>query len=62
MRITKVLCRQNLGWHSKMKWRTQKHRNIQNERAVDNLRAFGLPVVDPIEELVAKQRKIPDLP
>lgn len=61
MRITKVLFRQNLGWHSKMKWRTQKHRIIQNERAVDNLRAFGLPVVDPVEELVAEP-KILDLP
>lgn len=38
-----------------------KHRTIQNEWAVDNLRAFGLPVNDPVEELVAEP-KIPDLP
>lgn len=61
MRITKVLFRQHLGWHSKMKWRTQKHRNIQNERAVDNLRALGLSVADPVEELVAEP-KISDIP
>lgn len=61
MRITKVLFRQNLGWHAKMKWRVQKHRNIQNERAADNLRAFGLPVIDPIDEII-REPKITEIP
>lgn len=61
MRLTKVLFRQNLGWHAKMKWRTQKHRNIQNEGAADNLRALGLQVMDPLEELIPN-RKISELP
>lgn len=61
MRLTKVLFRQHLGWHTKMKWRTQKRRTIPDERAVAHLKEIGLPVIDPYEEFVAEP-KIPDLP
>lgn len=61
MRLTKVLLRQNLGWHFKMKWRTQKRRNIQNENTVAHLKEIGLPVIDPYQEFVAEPQ-IPDPP
>lgn len=61
MRLTNVVFRQHLGWHSKMQWRTNKHRNIENHRAVDNLRAMGLPVIDPLEEFIPKP-KMPNVP
>lgn len=61
MRLTKVLFTQNLGWHTKMKWRTQKRRIIYNDKAVANLKDIGFPVIDPVQEFIGK-KAIPDLP
>lgn len=61
MRLTKVLYAQHIGWHFKMKWRTQKRLNIQNENVVANLKEIGLPVIDPYQEFVA-EREIPNPP
>lgn len=54
MRFTKALFKQHLGWHSKMKWRTQRRRVIFNDNTVDNLKEIGLPVIDPIQEFMQK--------
>lgn len=61
MRLTNVLLRQHLGWHAKMKWRTQKHRTIPHEKSVINVKEMGVPLIDPVQEFIP-QRKIPDPP
>lgn len=54
MRLTKVLFAQHLGWHTKMKWRTQKRRTIFNDKSAANLKEMGLPVIDPLQEFLPK--------
>lgn len=61
MRLTNVLYRQHLGWHSKMKWRTMKHRTIPHEKSVMNVKELGIPVIDPVQEFIPN-RKIPEPP
>lgn len=61
MRLTKVLFRQHLGWHAKMKWRSQKHRIIPHENSVINVKEMGVPVIDPVQEFIPK-REVPDPP
>lgn len=61
MRLTKVLNAQHLGWHAKMKWRTLKRQTIYNVKTVDNLKAMGLPVIDPVKEFIS-ERQIPEPP
>lgn len=61
MRLTKLLFRQHIGWHAKMKWRTQRNRTIPHETSLRNLNEMGLPVVDAVNEFIP-DRAIPDPP
>lgn len=61
MRLTKALFAQHLGWHAKMKWRTQRNRIIKQEKSLQNLNALGIPVIDPVQEFIP-QPTIPDPP
>lgn len=61
MRLTRVLFKQNIYWHSKMQWRLKRHRTIENDGAIDNLKNHGKEVVNAVEAFI-KQPPMPDPP
>lgn len=52
MRLTKILFRQHLGWHTKMKWRGQKFRVLNDNGVVDHLSSAGIKVVNGVEDII----------
>lgn len=57
MRLTNVLLRHNIGWHTKMKWKSQKHRTIQDYGQVERLRAAGINVINGVDAFMAPKPK-----
>lgn len=52
MRLTCVLLKQNIYWHSKMLWRSKRHRNIPHDGTIDHLKNSGKAVVDAVEDII----------
>lgn len=52
MRLTKILFRQHLGWHTKMKWRAQKSRVLNDNGVIDRLNSAGIKVVNGVEDII----------
>lgn len=61
MRLTRVLLKQNIYWHSKMIWRIQRHRTVQHDGSIQRLENTGKTVVDAIHDIIGEKKfeKIP---
>lgn len=55
MRLTCVLLKQNIYWHSKMLWRCNRHRTVQHDGTLQRLKEIGIPVVDAIEDIIGEK-------
>lgn len=61
MRLTRVLLKQNIYWHSKMQWRIKRHRNVQHDGAIQQLEKSGKTIVDAVQYIIG-EKKFEEIP
>lgn len=56
MKLTEVLCRQNIGWHLKQIWKIKSRRQVVLTRAEKVLKEKGVQIEDATEVISLKKK------